>query len=211
MLTNTMYNNNSFSPDGNYVMVSTIEKPFSYLVPFQRFPSKNTIYDSEAKEVETVLEVPLIEDLPQGFMAVRMGRRSLSWRFDKPSSLVFAEALDGGDPENETAYRDEVKQLNAPFNGTPVSLIKTINRYAGIQWGNDEVAVATDYWWNSRNTKVYLFNPADAGQEAEILYDLNYQDHYSDPGNLVTEKNQWGSSVISMNKGHAYLMILHLS
>ncbi len=205
-LESAMYNNISFSPDGSYVLISTIEKPFSYLVPYQRFPSKSTIYSSDAKEIETVLEVPLIEDLPQGFMAVRKGRRSLGWRDDKPSSLVYAEALDGGDPENEVDYRDEVFQLDAPFRGEPVSLIKTINRYAGIQWGNEQMAVATDYWWNTRNTKVYLFNPADAAQKAEILYDLNYQDRYADPGNLVTERNQWGSSVISMKGDKVFLL-----
>ncbi len=35
-----MYTLIDFSPDGNYVMVMTIEKPFSYLVPFRRFPTK---------------------------------------------------------------------------------------------------------------------------------------------------------------------------
>ncbi|HLW30177.1 MAG TPA: hypothetical protein VKX29_04905, partial [Brumimicrobium sp.] len=72
-LASDLYSSIDFSPDGNYVMVETIEKPFSYLVPYYRFPSKTTIYTQDGKEVETVLEVPLIEDLPQGFMAVRTG------------------------------------------------------------------------------------------------------------------------------------------
>jgi hypothetical protein len=67
--------------------------------------------------VETVLEVPLIEDLPKGFMAVRTGRRNMNWRSDRPATLVFAEALDGGDPAMEVEYRDEVFELEAPFNG----------------------------------------------------------------------------------------------
>ena len=40
---NDMYRSVSFSPDGMYVMVTTIEKPFSYLVPYSRFPSKKII------------------------------------------------------------------------------------------------------------------------------------------------------------------------
>ena len=66
-----MYSSISFSPSGDYVMVTTVEKPFSYLVPYYRFPSRTTIYTRGAEKVETVLEVPLIEDLPKGFMAVR--------------------------------------------------------------------------------------------------------------------------------------------
>ncbi len=33
-----------------------------------------------------------------------------------------------------------------------------------------------DYWWNSRNTKTYLFNPSDSSVVPKILFDRNYQD-----------------------------------
>ena len=205
-LGSAMYSGISFSPDGNYVMVSTVEKPFSYLVPYYRFPSVTTIYSSEAKKVETVLEVPLIEDLPKGFMAVRKGRRNMNWRSDRPATLVFAEALDGGDPAMEVDYRDQVYELEAPFHGTPKALLKTLNRYAGITWGDEQVAVAYDSWWNTRNAKTYLFNPSDPSSDPVVLFDLNYQDRYSDPGNFVTERNEYGSYVLSLNKDKAYLI-----
>src|SRR5690554_1554442 len=35
-----MYAGETFSPDGNYLMLTTIEKPFSYLVPLNRFPDR---------------------------------------------------------------------------------------------------------------------------------------------------------------------------
>lgn len=203
-LSANLYTSITFSPDGNYVMVETIEKPFSYLVPYSRFPSKTTIYTKEGREVTTVLEVPLIEDLPQGFMAVRTGKRNFRWRNDRPASLTYIVALDGGDPENETAYRDEVFQLDAPFKGDGKSLIKTINRASYVQWGNDEVAIAYDYWWNTRNTKTYIFNPSDASQAPKLIEDRNYQDRYSDPGNFVTERNDMGSSVLTMADGHVF-------
>jgi len=205
-LSSAMYSSISFSPNGDYVMITTIEKPFSYLVPYYRFPSTSTIYTRGAEKVETVLEVPLIEDLPKGFMAVRKGRRDLNWRSDKPATLVFTEALDEGDPKNEVEYRDEVKQLDAPFNGTAETLLKTINRFAGIQWGNEEVAVAMDQWWNSRNTKTYLFNPSDASIAPLVLNDRNYQDRYSDPGRSVSTRNEFGSRVLSIQKNKLFLI-----
>ena len=205
-LGSAMYSGISFSPDGNYVMVTTVEKPFSYLVPFSRFPSVTSVYSKDAKKVETVLEVPLIEDLPKGFMAVRKGKRNMNWRSDRPATLVFAEALDEGDPENEVEYRDQVYQLEAPFNGTPVPLLKTINRYGGITWGNEQVAIAYDRWWNTRNSKTYIFNPSDPSVAPVVLFDLNYQDRYSDPGSFVTEPNEYGSNVLSLIKDKAYLI-----
>ena len=205
-LPSAMYKGISFSPDGKYVMVSTVEKPFSYLVTYGRFPSKTVIYTKEGKAVETVLEVPLIEDLPQGFMATRKGRRNISWRADKASNLIYVEALDGGDPKNEVEHRDEVFELKAPFKGVGKSILKTINRFSGISWATPSMAIAYDYWWNTRNTKSYLFNPSDNKSKVEVLEDRNYQDRYSDPGNFVRKRNEYGSYVLNVKDGKVYLL-----
>lgn len=205
-LASDMYKSINFSPDGNYVMVSSVEKPFSYLVPYTRFSSKTVIYNMDAHLVKTLLELPLIEDLPKGFMAVRTGPRYHSWRSDKAATIYYVEALDGGDPKNEVDYRDEVFELDAPFNGHARSLLKTINRFSTMYWGDDESAIAIDRWWNSRNMKTYLFNPSDASAKVEILFDRNYQDRYSDPGNFVTQRNEYGKYVLAIEKNAVYMI-----
>jgi dipeptidyl aminopeptidase/acylaminoacyl peptidase len=139
-------------------------------------------------------------------MAERTGRRDLEWRADRPATLVYAEALDGGDPEQEAEFRDQVFTLDAPFSGAGRPLLKTINRYAGIIWGDDHHAVAYDRWWNTRNTKTYLFDPASAELDAEVLFDRNYQDQYSNPGSFVTTQNKFGRDVLSIVDGKAFLM-----
>ena len=199
-----LYRELTFSPDGNYLMVVTINKPFSYLVPYGRFPSKTTIYTKEGAKVETVLDVSLIEDLPQGFMAVRTGKRNFSWRNDKPSTLTYVMALDGGDPANEVEHRDEMFELEAPFKSNGKSILKTINRFYNVQWGTDNVAIAYDYWWNTRNTKTYLFNPSDASKAPIVLHDRNYQDRYSDPGGFIMERNDMGSMVLTIFNNQAF-------
>ncbi len=201
-----MYRGISFSPDGNYVMVTRIGKPFSYLVPYSRFPSVTDIYDKSGKKIETVSEVPLIEDLPKGFMAEREGRRDLDWRNDKPATLTYVMALDKGDPENEVEYRDELFELEAPFKGEGKSLLKLRDRYRAIYWGNDNTAIAYDYWWNNRNMRTYVFDPSDNTKEPKVLFDRNYQDRYSDPGSFVRIRNKMGSQVLALEKGSAYLL-----
>lgn len=200
-----MYTGFNFSPNGEYVLVSTIHKPFSYLVTLDRFPSKTIVYDKNGKEIKVLLESPLIEDLPQGFMATNTGMRSINWRNDNPATIYYVEALDEGDPQKEAEFRDEVFALEAPFNGPPKSLLKTIQRYAGITWGNNEVAIARDRWWNTRNAKTYLFDPSDASVKPEIIYDLNYDDYYNNPGSFVTKKNEFGENTLVVNKGKLYL------
>jgi len=199
-----MYHSASFSPDGEYVMLRYIERPFSYIVPYSRFPNKTDIYKANGDFVKTVNEVPLTEELPKGFMAVRTGKRSLDWRSDKPATLTWAEALDEGDPEKEVEYRDELFQLHAPFDGEPESLFKTVNRYAGTYWINEDLALVRDYWWNTRNTKSYLFNPSEPDAETKVLFDRNYQDRYNDPGSVVRVKNAYGQSVPALKDGHLF-------
>src|SRR5690606_36100179 len=63
-----IYRSESFSPDGNYVMITTIARPYSYSVPLGRFPVTTTIYDKDGKLVSEFDKKPLIEDLPKGFM-----------------------------------------------------------------------------------------------------------------------------------------------
>ena len=200
-----MYRGLEFSPDGNYILVTTIERPFSYIVPLYRFPSTTIIYDKEGNEVKKILEVPLTEELPKGFMAERKGMRDLSWRNDRPATLYWAEVLDEGDPEIEVEYRDEVFELDAPFNREKRSLLKTINRFAGITWGNENNAIAIDYWWNTRNLKTYLFDPSKNDSKPEIIYDRNYQDRYNDPGEFVTKRNKFGKNVLVIKDDLLYL------
>jgi len=201
-----MYRSISFSPDGNYIMITTIEKPFSYLVPYSRFPSKTNIYDTDANLISTALQVPLIEDLPKGFMSVRKGKRSLSWRGDKPNTLVWVEALDEGDANIEVPYRDQVFQLDAPFKAKGTLVCKTIGRFSGINWGNDHIAIARDYWWNTRNTKTYLINPSNNSIVPIKISDRNYQDRYSDPGRFVTKRNEYGRYTLDLVGDNAYLI-----
>ncbi|MEZ5058468.1 MAG: prolyl oligopeptidase family serine peptidase [Saprospiraceae bacterium] len=201
-----MYEDIDFSPDGKYIMLTTVSRPFSYIVPYYRFPSTTAIYDLNGNLVETIVETPLLEELPKGFMATQKGKRRISWRADKPSTIYWVEALDEGDPEVEVEYRDVLYQQDAPFKEEPRYLLKVKNRYAGMYWGNDNTAIALDRWWNNRNTKSYLFNPSNPDKDPEIIFDRNYQDQYNDPGSFVTERNQYGRSILALRDNWAYLI-----
>lgn len=201
-----MYAGESFSPDGNYLMLTTIQKPFSYIVPLSRFPLKSVVYDNAGNEVKVVNEVPLTEIIPKGFMAVRKGKRNMSWRADKPATLAYAEALDGGDPVNKVEFRDEVFLWNAPFDTAATSLVKTPQRYDRMIWGNDNIAIISDEWYDTRNTKTYIINPSNPSQAPKVIFDRNSQDVYSDPGNFETRKNQYNRYVLAIENDNAYLI-----
>ncbi|MCU0350874.1 MAG: prolyl oligopeptidase family serine peptidase, partial [Flavobacterium sp.] len=201
-----MYAGETFSPDGNYLMITTIEKPFSYIVPLSRFPQKTTVYDSNGKEIKVVNEVPLSEIMPKGFSSTRTGKRSMGWRADQPATLHFVEALDGGDQANKVEFRDELFLWEAPFNQAPKSLMKIPQRYGGVMWGNANTAIVMDSWYDTRNTKAYLINPSNPAMAPKVIEDRNSQDVYSDPGSFEMKKNEFGRYVIAIENNKGYLI-----
>lgn len=205
-MTKAMYNGESYSPDGNYLMVTTIQKPFSYIVPLNRFPSRSVVYDKDKKEVRVVNETPLNEIMPKGFMAVRKGKRYMNWRSDQPSTLFYAEALDEGNPENKVEYRDAVYLWEAPFDTTPVQMAKTIDRFSGIIWGDEKTAILFDEWYDTRNIRTSMINPSDPSAKPQVLLTRNSQDIYADPGQYETHRNIWGRNVLLIEKEYIFLV-----
>jgi dipeptidyl aminopeptidase/acylaminoacyl peptidase len=204
--TSAMYAGVSVSPDGNFILITTIQKPFSYIVPYYRFPQTSIVYDTKGNEIKVANEVPLIENIPKGFDSAPKGKREMSWRDDKPSTLYYVVALDEGDKTNKAEFRDEVFLWNAPFTSEATSLFKTQQRFAWIIWGNDKFAIGFDQWYDTRNLKTYLIDPSVSSEKPKVIYDRNFQDIYSDPGNFETKKNQYGRYVLTMYKDNAYLI-----
>jgi dipeptidyl aminopeptidase/acylaminoacyl peptidase len=189
------------SPDGKLILSETIHKPYSYLVPVYRFPYLVKVIDLDGKEIKKVVDVPLTDYIPNGFNAVQREPRSHNWRSDKPATLYWTQAQDGGDPKAKAEIRDKIFTWEYPFTSEPKELIKLPLRYAGMQWGNDGVALAYERWTSDRKERVYQVNPS-AGT-SKLLFDLNYEDAYSDPGNVMTTLNQYGRSVIYVSKDNA--------
>ncbi len=199
-----IYTGMNFSPDGNYLMLTTIQKPYSYIVPLSRFPMNSMVYDKNGNLIKTINESPLNEIMPKGFSSTREGKRSIGWRDDQPATLVFAEALDGGDQAKKVEYRDEIFLWEAPFKAEPKSFFKTKQRYSGIDWSNGNVAIISDSWYDTRNSKSYLINLND--NSSKLISDRNYQDVYSNPGNYSETKNKYGRKVIDVSDNKTFLI-----
>lgn len=197
-----MYTQANISPDGKYAIVSKLKKPFSYVVSYRSFPQETNIYDVQGKLIEKVNETPLMEIMPKGFSSTLPGRRMLTWRADEPSTLFFVQALDGGDANKAVAYRDELFTLAYPFNGTPKSLTKLVDRFAGIIWGNSSYALVSSSWYDIRNTKTFVLNPTSG--VARLIVDRNSQDIYSNPGSVFRDKNEFGMFTMYINKDKSY-------
>lgn len=185
----------SVSPDGRYMLRTVAKRPFSYVVPANLFPADVVITDMNGAVVHTVANLPLRDNIPPPFDAVAPGPRSAQWRADAPSTLVWVEAQDGGDPRNAAEVRDRVLMLQAPFSGQPTTLIDLKERFAGITWGREDVAIVNTRWFNTRRETRSVVDPSNPGT-GRVIIDRNYQDRYNDPGSPVLKTNAAGRSVI---------------
>ncbi len=202
-----IYRSVGTSPDGNYILTQTIQKPYSYLVPAYRFPLKIKILDKNGKLVHHFADIPLAEQVPIGFSATTEGPRSVSWRNDAAATLSWVEALDGGDPSKDVDKRDRVFTMKAPFKQEPKKIIDLEYRYAGILWSEDNFALVNEYWWSNRNRKTWKVNPDAANPAPELVFDLNTEDRYSDPGSPEFTRSKFGTWVLhTVDSGNSLLL-----
>lgn len=181
-----------YSPDGQLIRITFFEKPYSYIVPYYRFPEQTNIYSTSGKLTYQFYTKSLIEELPKGFDAVQTGKRSFSWRADHPATLVWCEAQDGGDPAQEIEYRDHVFQLAAPFDAEAELIGKTKLRYRGISWGNAQTAILYEGWWKTREMASYLFSPGNTKLTPRLIEKRSTQELYTQLGNFATELTENG-------------------
>ena len=184
-----------YSPDGQYVLTETINRPYSYLVPVHLFPTTTAVSDKDGKLIKKLYEAPLADNIPAGFDAVAKGPRQFGWRSDKPAVLYWVEAQDNGNPNQQASVRDIIFTQAAPFNQAALKLAECYLRYYSIAWGDDKLAIITERWWKTRAERRVFIKPSNETFRVN-LFDRYYEDGYSDPGSFVTRKNEFNRRVL---------------
>ena len=205
MIQNGMIKDFDLSPDNEFLMTKTITKPFSYLVPYYRFPYVVDVKNLVSGTVSLIADIPLDEVRPKGFDATRPGKRSVSWRNDLGSELYWVEANDGGDPKVITENRDIVYTLSSPFTSEKKELVRTKLRFRNIIWGTGNEALLGERLWKNRNEITSLID-TDSRTIVKTLFDRQYDDIYSDPGSPVLISNKFNRNVLEIKKNSVYMI-----
>ncbi|PYQ82432.1 MAG: prolyl oligopeptidase [Acidobacteria bacterium] len=168
------------APNGEYVLVSKVKRPYSHLIPFDGFPQDVEIWNRRGEVARKVAEIPSREGVT--LTGVRTGPRDYRWRPDQPATIVWAEALDEGNLKNKVPFRDKVMTLAAPFAGTPSELTKTEYRYTGVSFTETGVALVSESDRATRRVRTWIL---EAGAQPRKLWDRRQEDRYADPGTPV--------------------------
>ncbi|NIW35188.1 MAG: S9 family peptidase, partial [Gemmatimonadetes bacterium] len=185
------------APDGNHIMVSRVVRPYSYLVPAWRFPQEVEVWGHGGEEVHLIASIPLAENVPIG--GVREGPRSFNWRPGETHTLVWFEALDGGDPKAEVEHRDRVVISQPPFDGEPAEVARTELRVYYLRWTPDgDLALGFTYDRPTRHTKTAVIGFDDPAAQPRIIWDRSAEDAYGDPGSPEMTVTPNGEYVLRM-------------
>lgn len=188
------------SPDGRYLLVETVRRPFSYIVPEARFPRRFEVWTRGGEMVRQIADLPLIDTVIPDRDAAPEGARNIAWRGDEAATLFWVEAQDKGNPKVEAAVRDRLLMLPAPFSGTPVEVASLATRFGAVQWAGGDLALVHERWWKTRRVKTWRIRPAKPGTP-ELLFDRSVEDRYGAPGTPVTRRTARGTSVLRLAEG----------
>lgn len=195
------------APDGKHLLVSSIHRPYSYLVTYERFPRLTEVWDlSHPAQVatHTVSDRPLSDRVP--VHGVPVGPRSFAWRATDAATLVWAEALDGGDWNTTVPARDKVLLQKAPFDAAPVEIARTEQRYEGFDWSDlPGLALLHEFDSNKHWERTFVIDVDHPQQKPRLLWDLSSDDSYGNPGSPVHRVLANGSYVIRRDGDSIYL------
>jgi dipeptidyl aminopeptidase/acylaminoacyl peptidase len=199
-----MYLSAESSPDGRYLLVRRLKRPFSYRVPYSLFTRTVEVLDAAGKSVRTVADLAVSDEVPR--QGVPLGPRLVDWQPLKPATLVWVEALDGGDPLRKVPHREKVMWLAAPFTGDSAEVLRVKNRFTSFAWSaKEDEALITEFDRDRRWRTVSLVSFAASTPAPKVVFDLSVNDAYKDPGAPVFDRRPDGQRVLLQDGDSIYL------
>jgi dipeptidyl aminopeptidase/acylaminoacyl peptidase len=206
-----LYEELDIAPDGRHALVTEIRPPYSYVTTFDRFPKQIDIWDLNKGAgkganpvVREIAALPLADRVPN--RGVPLGPRNFTWRPTEAATLVWAEALDGGNPNVQALERDKLMMLKAPFNAAPNEIARLEQRYAGLAWSEQPgIALLSDYDVNRKWQRTWQLNVDDAKNSRRLIWDMSSDEKYADPGRPVRRQLANGFPVVRVDGDTIYL------
>lgn len=189
------------SPDGQFILVRRVRRPYSWLVPYQNFAANVEIWDRQGAAVKQIAQLPVADNVPNG--GVMPGPRSFQWQPLAPATIVWAEALDNGDPKAKVPHRDKVVTMSAPFTSTPSELSRTEYRVNNVSWTDAGAVLLTENDRARRWTRTWVIDKP--GATPRKVWDRSQEDSYGNPGTPQKSERASGLSTIQQNANSIFL------
>lgn len=187
------------SPDNDYLIVRSMQKPFSYIVPYYRFGWTEQIWDMDGNMVTELRTSEVDTGIPDHDEVTDQGREDIKWRPDGQGlSLIITpddeneEDEYGGDNNNDEEADKEkdkeeklykIAQWLPPFGEDDLQILyETKDEMESVSYneGADIYFVRED----DDTEHIYAIFAGETDTTFTI-YKHKEDDFYDDPGNLV--------------------------
>lgn len=198
------------SPDGKYLITSRLVRPYSYTSPASLFSEEYEVRELATGKVVHELRKSNTKDRESiPIEGVETGPRDFEWATTAPATLIWAEALDGGNPKNKADFRDKLIALDAPFSGQPRELLKTQHRFSGTDFfqpiGGKREMLVSEYDRDRKWSRTWVYDFDNTQSQPRLMTDLSVNDRYNDPGSPLRVLIGNGLSVIRVNDGQMFM------
>lgn len=185
-----MWESISVSPDGNHVLATHLDRPFSYITSYSGFPSRTVVLDRDGRELTLLAQEPLREggggfggrggDGPRAFAWIPDGSGLGYLERDGRGGNGGSAAGSGGDDaaaSSEQPRLDRVKRLFPPFD---------MSAAVDVAASEDPIRSA-DF---SRDGSALFATVSRDGEEALAYWDLSGSSRAPAGGGEATEGGQ---------------------
>ena len=214
----------TLSPNGNYMMVSTEHKPYSYQQAHSDFPGKLEMWDTKGNLIQ-LLQDNTKENEEEASAKERSSKEprksDYAWRADMPAVLVWTEQAANNQTEEEKKeapeqkYTTAVYQLQAPFDGEKQLVIRPEYKIGTILWGNSKFAVYTETSTKQKVKNTLSFVPADTTKAPVLLYsestEVDSLGVFPVIGSPHMVKNSYGANVVFVDDKLSYIYLTYIN
>jgi len=206
------------SPDGQYVRVTTMRKPFSYIVPVSNFGRTEEVWDLNGNVLAELAERPLQDGTQQDSARNDGARRNIAWRPDGQGlSFLQLESAPAGDQQEEepaegdrqgrrARRKDRVMQWLPPFDSTSLHVVfESDSRISNVRYSADARILFVTESSNGTTHEYAVF--LDDPSTRHTIARYRNQDVYAHPGTLMTRPGPGGVQVVrtSPDGNHVFL------
>ena len=219
-----VYTYYSYSPDGKYMLVRYVYRPYSYQVGYNQFPNSLELWDKNGRKIDTIITKEL--SVGNGREEDKEKRSGFDWRPDKAASLYWYESYKvaadstakdtsgdkgskGKKPKTKT-YK-KIMEWNAPFDAQAQAIFYPDFNIRRIHWCdslNIFVSVTNEkekkdelYFVKSfTNTSRPRYEGDTLGlvktSSLDLIYSVKSRDLYASAGTPVTMPNKYGNETV---------------
>lgn len=198
-----LYDSVHESPDGQHVLIHRVHRPFSFRVPWWLFARTAEVRTAAGEAERVVASLGVSDEVPR--QGVPTGPRQVAWLETAPATLIWTEALDGGDPVAPAEYRDRIRRLAAPFGDEPETVLDVRQRCLGwYDLASPGQLLLVEHDRDRRWLTTSLCDLAGPGR-SRVVFDLSADDAYADPGAPLMAVHPDGHRTVLQHEQAIYL------